>query len=447
VRNVSPPGPKPHPLIGNLLEFRKNPLDFYTDCHRRYGDILRYRILNVNVYLLSHPDWIEAVLGGDYHNFTKGRIMRANRLMLGNGLILNEGDDWMRQRHLVQPAFHRERIAAYADVMVAFTQRLTASWQDGESIDVLAVMKRLTLEIIAKTLFDSDISDQAGVVGKALQTFLEEFAARTDRGLLVPEYIPTPGNMRLQKAVHRLDEIVYGMIRRRRLSGQANNDLLSMLLEARDERGKQMSDQQLRDEVMNILLAGHETTALALTWTWYLLAKHPEVENRLFTELERVLGGRSPQVADMPNLSYTDWVLKEALRIYPPVWCILRVALDDCKVGGYTIPAGSSLCASQWVMHHDRRYFDDPDAFKPQRWENELIRRLPAFVYFPFGGGPRGCLGYSFAITEALLIIAALASKFRFSLVPGHAVIPWPSITLNPKYGLKMVVSHRTSSD
>jgi cytochrome P450 len=444
VGNVSPPGPKPHPLVGNLPEFRKNPLDFFTDCHRQYGDILRYRILNIDVYLLSHPDWIEAALSGDYHNFTKGRILRANRLMLGNGLIINEGDDWMRQRRLIQPAFHRERIAAYADVMVAFTQRMAATWQDGESLDILPAMKRLTLEIIAKTLFDSDISSQAGVVGEALQTFLNEFAARTGSGLLTPERIPTPGNLRLQKAVRRLDEIVNRMIQQRRLSGQAGNDLLTVLLEARDERGNQMSDQQLRDEVMNILLAGHETTALALTWTWFLLAKHPEVENRLFTELDQVLNGRTPHAADIPNLPYTDWVLKEALRLYPPVWCLTRVALHDFEVGGYLVPAGSSLSVSQWVMHHDRRYFDEPEAFKPERWENDLARRLPACVYFPFGGGPRRCLGYSFAMTEAVLIIAALASKFRLRLVPGHPVIPWPSITLNPKYGLNMTVSRRT---
>lgn len=447
MHNAIPPGPKPHPLVGNLPEFRKNPLDFYTICHRQFGDILRYRILNVNVYLLSHPDWIAAAFGGDYHNFTKGRVMRANRMMLGNGLIINEGDNWMHQRRLVQPAFHRDRIPAYADVMVEFTQRLAATWQDGEVLDILPVMKRLTLEIIAKALFDSDISSQAGVMGEALKVFLKEFAARTDRGLLIPEHIPTPGNWRLQRAVRRMNDIVYEMIRQRRSSGRYGNDLLSLLLEARDERGNPMGDQQLRDEVLNILLAGHETTALALTWTWYLLAKHPQVENRLLGELDRVLGGRSPQVADIPNLPYTDWVLKEALRLYPPGWCILRVAQRDCEIGGYTIPAGASLSASQWVMHHDPRYFDEPEAFKPQRWENNLIRRLPAFVYFPFGGGPRRCVGYSFAMTEAVLIIAALASKFRLSLVSDHPVIPWASITLNPRHGVKMTVYQRATKD
>ena len=443
MQNEFPPGPQPHPLVGNLPEFRKNPLEFFTLCARHYGDIVRYRILNVNVFLLNHPDWIEDVLAGDHRNFMKGRILRANRLMLGNGLIINEGDDWMRQRRLVQPAFHRDRIAAYAGVMIAFTQRLAASWRDGETFDILPEMKRLTLEIIAKTLFDADISSQAGVVGRALQIFLEEFAARTGNGLLVPERIPTPGNLRLQRAVRRLDKVVYRMIQQRRLSGQPHNDLLTMLLEARDERGNRMSDQQLRDEVMNILLAGHETTALALTWTWYLLAKHPAVEHRLFAELDRVLGGRSPEVTDIPNLPYTDGVLKESLRLFPPAWCITRVALRECEIGGYAVPAGTSLSVSQWVVHHDPRYFEDPEAFKPQRWENDLSRRLPAFAYFPFGGGPRRCLGYSFAMTEAVLIIAALASKFRFSLAPGHPVVPWPSITLNPKFGVRMIISRR----
>jgi cytochrome P450 len=444
VQNAFPPGPKAHLLVGNLAEFRKNPLDFFTDCARRYGDIAHYRILNVSVFLLNHPDLIEDVLSGDYRNFTKGRIMRANRSMLGNGLILNEGADWLRQRRLIQPAFHRDRIAAYADVMVAFTQRLVDTWQDGEIRDILSEMKRLTLEIIAKTIFDVDVSSQASMVGQALQIFLEEFAAQTASGLLIPERIPTPGNLRLRKAARRMDAMVYRMIQQRRSSGRPHNDLLTLLLEARDERGDRMNDQQIRDEVMNILLAGHETTALALVWTWYLLAKNPEVENRLHAELDRVLSGRSPEFTDIPNLPYTDWVLKEALRLYPPVWCLTRVALHDGEIGGYALPAGTSLSVSQWVMHHDPRYFDDPEEFKPQRWENNLSKRLPAFVYFPFGGGPRRCIGYPFAMTEAVLIIAALASKFRFSLAPGHPVVPWPSITLNPKNGLKMRIDRKT---
>jgi cytochrome P450 len=445
VQNPFPPGPEPHPLVGNLPEFRNNPLEFLTRCARRFGDIAHYRILNVNVFLLSHPDWIEQVLTGDYHSFTKGRILRVNRLMLGNGLIINEGDDWMHQRRLIQPAFHRSRMADYAGIMVAFTQRLAAAWQVGQTVDILSEMKRLTLEIIAKVLFDADISSQAGVFGKALQIFLEEFAARTHSGILLPERIPTPGNLRLQKAVRRLDEIVYRMIQQRRTSGEAHDDLLTLLLEASDERGSRMSDQQLRDEVMNILLAGHETTALTLTWTWYLLAKYPEAEKRLFAEVDEVLGGRPPEISDIPNLPYTDWILKEALRLYPPAWCLTRVALHGCEIGGYVIPAGASLSVSQWVMHRDPRYFDDPDTFTPQRWENDLIKHLPAFVYFPFGGGPRQCLGYAFAMTEAVLIIAALASKFRFGLVPGYPVVPWPSITLNPKHGVKMTIQRRAA--
>jgi cytochrome P450 len=446
VHNAFPPGPKPHPLVGNLPEFRNNPLDFFLGCAREYGDIVHYRILNINVYLLNHPDLIEYVLSKNHRNFIKGRILRANRMLLGNGLFTSEGDDWGRQRRLVQPAFHRDRIVTYARVITAYTERLTATWLNGETRDITIEMKRLTMEIIAKTLFDADISNEAGIMGNALRIFLEEFVARTRTGMLIPEHIPTPGNLRLQKAIRQLDEIVFRMIQQRRMSGKVHDDLLAMLLEAQDEHGIRMSDQQLRDEVMTLLLAGHETTALALTWTWYLLAKHPQVEKRLLAELDQVLDGHSPEITDIPYLRYTDFVLKEALRLYPPVWALPRSALKECKIGGYTIPAGSSISISQWVVHHDPRYFDEPDGFKPQRWENDLTKRLPAFAYFPFGGGPRQCLGYSFANMEALLIIASIASRFHFSLVPDHPVIPWASISLNPKFGIKVMIHRRTPS-
>jgi cytochrome P450 len=440
---VFPPGPKPQPLIGNLLSFRKDPLDFFTTCAREYGDISYYRIANVNAYLLNHPDFIEYVLVKNNSNFIKGRVLRANRLLFGNGLLISEGDFWRRQRRLAQPAFHRDRISAYATSMTAYTGQMIATWKDGEIRDIYQDMKRLTLEIIAKILFGADIAKESEEVGTALRITREEFTVRIRTGLLIPESVPTPGNLRFWRAVRGLNVIVLGIIEQRRLSKVETGDCLSMLLAAQDSDGSQMTNEQLRDEVMTLFIAGHETTAAALTWAWYLLAKNPAVANRLRAELDQVLGARFPEFSDIPQLHYTEMVIKEVLRLYPPIWSIPRQTLHDCEIGGYRVPAGTSLTMSQWVMHRDPRYFDDPDKFKPERWENNLDKKLPPFVYFPFGSGPRQCIGNSLALTEITLILAMIAREFEFTLSPNHLITPWPSITLYPRDGIKVIVNYR----
>jgi cytochrome P450 len=439
-----PPGPKAHFLVGNLPEFRQDPLGFMTMCARNYGDIVRYRIANVTVYSLNHPDYIEYVLVGNSRNFIKGRLLRANQIVLGNGLLTSEGDLWVRQRRLAQPAFHREQIAAYGQIIVAYTERMLATWQNGEIRDIYQDMRRLTLEITAKTLFDADVADRAEDVVAALEVVREQFVARVNTALLIPEGMPTPANLRLRKAVRQLEEIVYGIIQERRTSGRDHGDLLSMLFHAQDEDGGQMTAQQLRDEVMTLFVAGHETTAIALAWTWYLLSQHPTAEARLVSELQEVLVGRAPDTAHLPHLGYTDRVLKESLRLYSPVWCIPRVALADCDIGGYRVPAGTSLAMSPWVMHRDPRYFDQPEEFNPDRWEGDFAKRLPTFAYFPFGGGPRRCIGYSFATLEMALVLATIAQEFQLALVPGHPVTLSPSFTLQPRDGIKVVVNKRS---
>jgi cytochrome P450 len=363
---------------------------------------------------------------------------------LGNGLLTSEGDFWVRQRRLAQPAFHREQIAAYGQIIVAYTERMLTTWQDGETRDIYRDMRRLTLEITARTLFDADVTGRAGDVVAALDVVRERFVARVNTALLVPEAIPTPANLRLRKAVHQLEEIVYGIIQERRTSDRDHGDLLSLLFHAQDEDGGQMTAQQLRDEVMTLFVAGHETTAITLAWTWYLLSQHPTVEARLVSELQEVLVGRAPSTAHLPHLGYTDKVLKESLRLYPPVWCIPRVALDDCDIGGYHVPAGTSLAMSPWVMHRDPRYFDYPEEFNPDRWEGDFAKRLPVFAYFPFGGGPRRCIGYSFATLEMALVLATIAQKFQLVLAPGHPVTLWPSFTLQPRDGIRVVVNKRS---
>jgi cytochrome P450 len=412
-------------------------------CAREYGDVARFRIVNVNVYLLSNPGFIEDVLIRNASNFIKGRIYRSSEALLGSGLLTSNGDFWRRQRRLSQPAFHRDRIAGYATSITQFTLQLMSDWQDGEVRDIHQDMKRLTTEIIAKILLDADVTKEAGEIGIALKVAREELAAKMRSGLLIPKQVPTPGNLRFKRAVNRLDKIVLGIIRERRGSGYRGADLLSTLLAAQDADNNQMTDHQLRDEVMTIFVAGHETTALALTWTLFLLAKHPEVVNRLRAEIDGRVGARSPVFSDISQLRFTEMVAKETLRLYPPSWAIPRQAIHDCEIGGYFVPSGTSVSICQWVMHRDPRFFDNPDQFQPERWETDLEKSLPPFVYFPFGGGPRLCIGHSLAMTEMILILAMLIRNFDFELQTDPPVTPWPSVTIYPRYGIRMKIRRR----
>lgn len=441
-----PPGPPGHPLIGSLPEFRRDPLGFLTSCARDYGDVVRYRIAHITAYLINHPDYIESVLTTHSRNIAKGRALQAGRGLLGDGLLISEGEVWRRQRRLAQPAFHRDRIAAYGEVIVDYAQRMLATWCDGETRDIHQEMIRLTLPIITQTLFNACVDDEADDVGAALHAFLEEFKHQIDTATLIPAWLPTPGRLRAKKAIERLEAIIYRLIRERRSQQRDNGDLLSMLLRAQDEDGGQMTDQQLRDTVMTLFLAGHETTAVTLTWTWYLLSMYPAIEEKLNAELQAVLGRRPPRVSDLPQLRYTEQVIKESLRLYPPAWVITRVALQDFEIGGYPVRAGTSLAMSQWVMQRDPRYYDQPDEFKPDRWTDEFDRRLPKFAYFPFGGGPRVCIGSSLAMMESILLLAAIAQQFRLTLAPGHPVKLWPSLTLHPEHGLIMQLVRRSAS-
>ena len=471
-RVIRPPGPPNRGLIGNFPLGSKDPLGLFTQWARRYGDIFYYRVFLYHVYFLNHPDFIEYVLATHYRNFHKGRALQASRRIFGNGLLTSEGDFWLRQRRLMQPAFHRERIASYAGAMVAAAERMIATWKDGEVRDIHRDMMRLTLEIVAQALFNIDIASETDRVSVALNTLME--MGSRGRLLLPPilRLLPTPKNLRYQRAVRQLDAIVYGMIHERRARGHAisahlsgcamdnslpmheggaatncdpakgpDDDLLSRLLRAQDEDGSRMTVRQLRDEALTLLLAGHETTALSLTWTWYLLAQHPEVEDELWRELRKVLNGRSAQPEDLPKLPYTERVVKESMRLYPPAWAIARTAVTECEVGGYRVPAGTHLAMSPWVMHRDPRYFDQPEKFNPDRWVD--ASRLPRFAYFPFGGGPRICIGAPFAMMESLLILALIAQRFQIRLAPDHPVVPLPTITLRPQRGVRVVLSRR----
>jgi cytochrome P450 len=400
-----------------------------------YGDIVTMRYYSFRVYFISHPDYIEQVLVTDNRKFIKGRILRKNRQLFGNGLLTSEGDFWLRQRRLAQPAFHRGRIASYADTMVRYASRIASEWSDGEERDLHAEMMRLTLSIVAKTLFDADVDREAKRVGHALEAIMR-LNSDFRKLILTPTWLPTPRKIRATIATAKLNRIIYRFIEERRASGVDNGDLLSMLLAARDDDGSRMTDRQLRDEAITIFLAGHETTANALAWTWMLLAQNPIVEAKLHEELDRVLGGRVPTVDDLPNLRYTNHVVTESLRLYPPAWGMARIAIEDTEIAGYPISKGCGVSLAQWVVHRDPRWFEAPLEFRPERWEGDLLKRLPRFAYFPFGGGPRQCIGNNFAVMEASLLLATLAQQFKISLVPGKEIIPAASITLRPKTGI-----------
>ena len=440
----APPGPRGHFVGDNLREYARDPLGFLSDCAREYGDVVKLRLRGQTFLLLSRPDLIEYVLVENNRNFTKTRLLRRNRRLLGEGLLTSEGGFWRRQRRLAQPAFHRARVAAYGEVMASFAERALKGWREGETVDIHEEMMSLTLEIVAKCLFDADIGAEAEDVGRAMKVALEDFSSQR-RLIRIPKRIPTPHNVRFEKAARRLDGIVLRIIEERRRSGEEDRgDLLSMLMLAEDESGERMTDRQLRDEVMTLFLAGHETTANALSWTFWLLALNVEAEVKLAEELERVLGGRVPTVADLSGLPYVERVVKEAMRLYPPAWVMGREAIGECEVGGYRMPAGTTALMSQWVVHRDPRYHDDPERFDPDRWTAEYEKELPRFAYFPFGGGPRQCIGAGFAMTEARLILAAVAQRFRMELATGQRVEPYPSVTLRPKEGIRMSLAKRS---
>ena len=438
-----PPGPKGKLIMGVMREFNRDTLGFIERC-RDFGDVVRTRFLWVHAYFLYNPADIEALLTTNARSYRKAESLRSPffHRLVGNGLVTSEGDFWRRQRRLAQPAFHRQRISSYGDIMVQYAQRMMANWHDGEDRDLSRDMMRLTLEIVVKTLFNSDVSKDADHIGQILTRLVKPFASQATVKWILDNRLPTPDHRRYFNDVSEIDRIVFRIIAERRASGYDEGDLLSMLLQAQDDDGTRMSDAQLRDEVMTLFLAGHETTALALSWSWYLLASHPEAEKKFHAELDEVLCGRTPVVSDMPNLKYTEMIAKEAMRLYPPAYAVGREAIEETEIGGFRVPKGTQLFAFQWVTHRDPRYFDDPAAFKPERWTSEIGEQLPKYAYFPFGGGPRQCIGNYFAMMEIVLLLATIGQRFRFTLTEEKVEV-LPVLSLRPKSGIKVTVKQR----
>lgn len=473
---VRPPGPDGRPLIGNTYKYVRDPFSFITRCAREYGDVTYYEVAGRPFYQFDHPTDIEHVLVTNNTNYVKGELFqRILGPVTGQGLLNNEGEFWRRQRHLIQPAFHPDRITRYAEVMVEYTERLCAEWTEGETVDVHSEMMGLTFEIIAKTLFDADTRAAESQVGNALEVVMDH--AESLQGMVIPPTVPTPANRRYRSAIETLEEVVSGIVAERRSAGSrmssddveerrradGGEDVVSMLVAARQSDGHEehaatvvdgiegesgtggrtaMTDEQLRDEVMTLLLAGHETTALALSFAFYLLGKHPECEATLVAELDRVLDGRPPTVADLDDLSYTEKVLTESMRLFPPVYGIVREPVEEDVIGGYRVPAGTTIAINQWTVHRDSRWYTDPLAFRPDRWTSGFRESLPRLAYFPFSAGPRRCIGDRFALLEARLVLATVLREWHLEL--GTATLDLAAtITTRPKHAIETTLHRR----
>jgi cytochrome P450 len=431
--------------FGRLMRtFNDDILAGLTLMHGEYGDFVRTR-LPLQLYFVADPACIDEILVKKADAFRKDRTSRLLSRVIGNGLLVSEGESWRRQRRLLQPAFHHQQLQSYAGLMVNAIERAMTGWRDGEVRDVHADMMGVTMTIVAEALFGADVSAAATDVGETISELMEAFSRVLGLKLRFqpPAWVPTPANRRLRRSRRRIDALILGIIEARKRSEETRHDLLSLLMAARDEAGGAMTTTQVRDEAIVLFLAGHETTALALTYALVLLATHPESQARLDAELGRVLGGRAPGLADLDRLAFTEAVVLESMRLYPPAWGIAREALVPVEIGGYAFPKGAEFVMSPWVVHRDARTFAEPAAFKPERWQDDLQRRLPRFAYFPFGGGPRVCIGNRFAMMEAKLVLARAVQRFRFEPTPATEIRLFPSVTLRPRGSVRLRVVAR----
>jgi cytochrome P450 len=419
-------------------------LGFFMRLKQRYGDVVEVKLGNKTLYIMSNPEHIEQIHSRTGYEFIKGYTGSPGLArLLGNGLLTSEGDFWLRQRRLSAPAFHHKRIIDYASIIVDYSERLASEWRDGEERDIHADMMRLTLEVVAKTLFGVDARNVQKLVAKNVTIILGEFRQQVYMLLRIP-LLTSASRKRYIQAVEQLEAVVYQMIEEHRQGEHDTGDLLSMLIAAQDEDGSRMTDKQLRDETMTLFLAGHETTANALTWSFYLLSSNPETKQAIVKEIDEVIGGRLPTFEDLSRLPYTQAVVRETMRLYPPAWRVYREAAVDLEIGGFNVPKGTGLWMGQYLVHRDPRWFREPEKFIPERWLSEEIKTIPKYAYFPFGGGPRICIGNAFSEMEANLVLATILQKYDVESLPGQKIQPEASMTLRPKHGIKVHIKKRS---
>ncbi|HSP34643.1 MAG TPA: cytochrome P450 [Thermoanaerobaculia bacterium] len=443
--SARPPGPRSLVPGKFLRSMQRSPTTLLERLAREYGDVVQFSIGPRQLYSFAHPDAVHEILVTKDRSFVKSLALQRSRIVLGDGLLTSEGEFHLRQRRLAQPAFHRDRIRRYGEVMAAYAIRARERWRDGERLDMHHEMMRLTLAVVAKTLFDADVEAEADEIGSALTEIMLMFPRLLNPFIDILLKLPIPQVRRFERALARLDRTIYEIIAARRATSEDRGDLLSMLLLAQDTEGDhgRMTDKQLRDEAMTLFLAGHETTANALAWTWYLLARNPTAEAALHREIDEVLGGRPPSPDDYPKLRYTEMVLAESMRLYPPAWGIGRMAVEDVELAGYEVPRDAIVLVSQWVTHRDARFWPHPERFDPLRFTESAKAARQRFAYFPFGAGSRICIGEGFAWMEGVLILAAIAQKWRFLRDDPRPVVPQPLITLRPKGGIAMRAERR----
>jgi cytochrome P450 len=439
------PGPNGQFILGSSRDFQRDPLGFISRMAEEYGDVAKYHLGNVTFNQVVHPDGVQRMLQENNHNYIKGDLFDILREVAGEGLFTSEGSHWLRQRRLMQPSFHRQRIAGFGAMMSGQTLEMLERWERAadraQSLDINQEMSDLTMAIITQTMFGTQVETEPHTISQAIAHLLAYLNFRFEYPFYPGMRVPTLRNLQARKSLSVIDELVFGIIETRRRSGVETDDLLAMLMDAQDEEtGESMTDRQLRDEVLTIFVAGHETTAAALTWTFYLLSRNPETEARLHAELDRTLGGRPPAMEDLPALKYTRMVIDETLRLYPPAWITSRSCVEGDEICGYHIPAGDIVAVSPYVTHRMPEFWPDPERFDPERFNPDLPADRPRYAYFPFGGGPHQCIGSNFALAEAVLILAAIAQRYRLRLIPDHVVIPSPQLTLRPRGGMPMEV-------
>ena len=447
MRGMRPPGPRGLPILGSLLDIRRDPTGVFLRAALRYGDVAYFKVGPRQGYLITNPDDVRHVLQDNARNYQKSPLYQKLRMHLGNGLLTSEGEFWLRQRRIAQPAFHRQRVAGLANVMAVAAREAAAQWHDladrGHAVDVDEEMMRLTRTVVVRALLGSDLGPYTDRIDDAWTT-INEYIGENFWSIGLTDWLPSARRRRFEAARRLLRDAVDYVITERRKQPSESADLLSMLLAARDDdTGEGMTDEQLRVEVTTFLLAGQETTSLALTWIWYLLSQHGFVQRRLEAELDAVLGDRAPEYADLAQLPYTRMVVDEAMRLYPPAWGFSRQALGDDELGGYHLPRGWMAFVVPFVLHRLPSLWDEPDEFDPDRFSPERSMARPKFAYVPFGAGPRQCIGNQFALIEAHLTVATLARRYRLRLAPGHTVKAWPLITLRPRYGMPMFIEER----
>ncbi len=436
---------------GAFLDYRKDPLAFYVDM-ARLGDLSKVQLGRITLHFINHPDFIQQVLQQNHRTFKRSDFDSALLgLLVGHSVLTASGDAWLRQRRLMQPAFHRKRIASFGATMTEATQEMLVQWGRvagrGEPLDIWQEMMRLTLRIVGRTLFSVELDEEASGIGQAVTVGNQFLDYRMRTFPPAPLWLPTPRNRHFKQAKRTLDRLVLEMIAVRRAHPDAADDLLTMLLEARDEEsGEGMSDEQLRDEMITLIIAGHETTANALAWTLLLLAQHPDAAQPLYEEVDRVLGGRAPTTDDLASLPYTRMTIEEGMRLYPPAWAITRQSVEEQEIGGFSIPSGSIIVMLPYAMHRHPAFWEEPERFDPTRFTPERVAARPKFAYFPFGGGPRLCIGNTFAMTEAQLILATIAQRYRMQTVSEEPVGLQPLITLRPQHGIPLTLHERAIS-